>query len=327
MRTRSIGVKVFGQEHELITGFPCNLATDLITLIESFRRGKQARLSTDRMTAVETELLRLDSSLQAIRHRIDELKQRSSEHFDANTYYDSARVSAYSDEFSEVQARHTSRCVFLLGSVPSNALVLDLGCGSGLSTVRLKRSFPLPIGLDASEAMLAAASASLPAADFVLADFNQRLPFRGGVFDYASSTSALHYVRPEILPDLLTQLHALVREAVTVQLFCRGGVGELRDLWVKNWPGCEARIFADRPHHKHDRYYLLLPCKEGRVGDCSAATPEGGCGVFDGCHCLLQGAGDWAAIEDGHQTWLDNEHGRFANRTLRLKRRFDQVEM
>jgi SAM-dependent methyltransferase len=322
-KQRSISVKLFGKDHQLVAAFPCHLATDLLTIVEAYRRGKQVRLSAERIDAVETALTQLCSSLHSIKEQIERLKQRSVEDFDADLYYDERRVKEYSAEFREVQHRHTSRCVYLLSSVKIDIypVILDLGCGSGLSTEVLVKSFPFVVGLDASSAMLATASTTIKGNEFVQADFNQPLPFRQGVFDACSSTSAVHYVPPAVLPRFFAELERTVAGPVAAQLFCKGGIDELKELWLKG----KTKLITDRPHHKHDRHYLLMNVddKMETATPCPVCpTGLNSCGVFgEPSHCLLQMKGDRRHIEEEHWRWLDNEHSRFNHRMERLKRR------
>jgi SAM-dependent methyltransferase len=277
------------------------------------------------------ELSLHNSSLQLLRDEIARLKTAVTSCFDANIYYNTERVTAYTSEFQDVQFRHTSRCVFLLGYLPPFALFLDLGCGSGLSTKRLRQCPGFSVGLDVSEAMLDAARVAVPASDFILADFNNKLPFRQAALDYGSSTSALHYVHAGREGLVLAELERVVQQAVAVQLFCQptdngAGVAELRRRWCETWTG-EAKLFVDRPHHKHDRMYLRLAAAQAMPGDaselsCTCTSQQGTCSVFpDFTHCLLQFAGDWRTIEDGHQNWLMAEHGRFVRRSDRVQKR------
>ena len=105
--------------------------------------------------------------------------------FDADTHYDGTHVKSYHAKFRVPQERHTRRCLYLLdraalgdesgnslseltppGDSCSNGksstacdLVLDVGCGSGLSSRVLEPFFNFVIGIDASAAMLRRADA------------------------------------------------------------------------------------------------------------------------------------------------------------------------
>ncbi|MFN8545631.1 MAG: methyltransferase domain-containing protein [Candidatus Binatia bacterium] len=72
--------------------------------------------------------------------------------------------------------------------------LLDLGCGTGLLAIRLRREMPgtALVGCDYSIGMLRQARARLPDAPWVQGDAG-RLPFRDGAFDAIVSTEAFHW--------------------------------------------------------------------------------------------------------------------------------------
>ena len=76
---------------------------------------------------------------------------------------------------------------------------LDLGCGTGLSSVPMaERGLPT-IGIDASFHMLKQAVQSKPCRmlDGIVADMGKPLPFRKGVFSTVISVAAVHYLTLE----------------------------------------------------------------------------------------------------------------------------------
>jgi ubiquinone/menaquinone biosynthesis C-methylase UbiE len=72
--------------------------------------------------------------------------------------------------------------------------VLDVGCGTGLLTARLRDAFPAAhvVGVDFSAGMLAQAAARSPGAPWVRADA-LRLPVASGRVDAIVSTEAFHW--------------------------------------------------------------------------------------------------------------------------------------
>jgi SAM-dependent methyltransferase len=78
---------------------------------------------------------------------------------------------------------------------PEGALVLDLGCGPGLHSARLRQLRPdlRLVGADLSEGMLAAARAADGETRPVLADA-ARLPFDDGAFDGVMANHMLYHV-------------------------------------------------------------------------------------------------------------------------------------
>ena len=100
-----------------------------------------------------------------------------------------------------VQSEMADRALELL-ALPEGepALLLDIGCGSGLSGDVLSDAGHEWIGLDISSAMLKIAQEDREVAgDLVLKDMGQGLPFRPGTFDgairfqYISDSMALSF--------------------------------------------------------------------------------------------------------------------------------------
>jgi 18S rRNA (guanine1575-N7)-methyltransferase len=78
-------------------------------------------------------------------------------------------------------------------------LILDLGCGSGLSGEAVAEAGHVWVGLDISRAMLEVAQrrgaeSSNGSGDLVLRDLGSGVPFRPGVFDGAVSVSAVQWL-------------------------------------------------------------------------------------------------------------------------------------
>jgi 18S rRNA (guanine1575-N7)-methyltransferase len=87
----------------------------------------------------------------------------------------------------------THRALELLGlSEPS--LVLDIGCGSGLSGEILSEDGHTWVGMDISPSMLDIALQREVDGDLFLSDMGQGLPFRAGAFDGALSISAIQWL-------------------------------------------------------------------------------------------------------------------------------------
>ncbi|XP_071544801.1 18S rRNA (guanine-N(7))-methyltransferase-like [Panulirus ornatus] len=115
----------------------------------------------------------------------------------AEVYYgaDEARKYTQNSRVIEVQEKCTERAIELL-ALPDNtsALLLDLGCGSGLSGETLTEQGHIWVGLDISEAMLDVALEREVEGDMLLADIGQGMPFRAGMFDGAISISTVQWL-------------------------------------------------------------------------------------------------------------------------------------
>ena len=115
-------------------------------------------------------------------------------------YYNSSSASKYttSSRIQKIQADMTHRALELLG-LKSPSLILDIGCGSGLSGSILS-SIDEPegphiwIGMDISADMLGVALEREVDGDLLLSDAGQGVPFRAGTFDAAISISAIQWL-------------------------------------------------------------------------------------------------------------------------------------
>lgn len=108
---------------------------------------------------------------------------------------DEAKKYAMSSRMIDVQSSMSERAVELLGLNDTEAnLVLDIGCGSGLSGEVLSESGHIWIGTDISPSMLGVAKVREVDGDLALSDMGQGLFFRPGTFDAAISISALQWL-------------------------------------------------------------------------------------------------------------------------------------
>lgn len=108
---------------------------------------------------------------------------------------DEARKYTQNSRIIDIQAQMTERCLELL-LLPEDipCLLLDIGCGSGLSGTVLEESGHMWIGMDISSAMLNVATERETEGDLVLSDMGEGVPFRAGCFDGAVSVSALQWL-------------------------------------------------------------------------------------------------------------------------------------
>ena len=141
------------QQERLIGCFHSVLHTDIRTVVEalcreSTGRGRPITLSTERTAAVEAALHAdgTHPSMAALRSAVVSWRSGTREAADAagvNRYYDEWRVQGYTQKLEAPQQALCLRCLELSGlhpeAMPGPPLVLDLGCGSGLSTTPLAR--------------------------------------------------------------------------------------------------------------------------------------------------------------------------------------------
>lgn len=111
--------------------------------------------------------------------------------------------------YSRFEAQRTRPAAELLEHVASTrpARILDLGCGPGNSTELLVAKYPgaSVIGIDTSEAMIAAATKRVPAARFILAD---AATYEDEGIDLVYSNATLQWVKDheQLIPRLARML-------------------------------------------------------------------------------------------------------------------------
>ncbi|KYM99330.1 PREDICTED: probable 18S rRNA (guanine-N(7))-methyltransferase [Cyphomyrmex costatus] len=112
-------------------------------------------------------------------------------------YYDETEAKKYtqSSRMIEIQEQMSERAIeLLLLPEDKSCLLLDIGCGSGLSGSVLEDQGHVWMGVDISSAMLKVAIERETDGDLILGDIGQGLPFKAGTFDGAVSISALQWL-------------------------------------------------------------------------------------------------------------------------------------
>mmetsp|Transcript_30811 Transcript_30811/g.38029 ORF Transcript_30811/g.38029 Transcript_30811/m.38029 type:complete len:219 (+) Transcript_30811:166-822(+) len=111
-----------------------------------------------------------------------------------------ARKYARSTRMQQIQSVISERAIELL-NLPATAgptLLLDIGCGCGMSGEVVEKNGHNWIGMDISKDMLNVAQETIveneASGDVVLADMGHGLGFRGGTFDGAISISAVQWL-------------------------------------------------------------------------------------------------------------------------------------
>ncbi|TGZ76016.1 hypothetical protein CRM22_000051 [Opisthorchis felineus] len=112
-------------------------------------------------------------------------------------YYDEKEAEKYTSNshIIDVQTRITERALELL-ALPDDecCMLLDIGCGSGLSGETITENGHAWVGIDISPAMLSVAREREVDGDLILGDIGYGLPFRSGSFDGAVSASAIQWL-------------------------------------------------------------------------------------------------------------------------------------
>ena len=106
-----------------------------------------------------------------------------------------ARKYTCNSRMIEIQVSLAERALELLSlNEDEPKLLLDIGCGSGLSGDVLSEDGHYWVGFDISKAMLDVAKEREIDGDIILHDAGQGLPFRPGCFDGCISVSALQWL-------------------------------------------------------------------------------------------------------------------------------------
>ncbi len=181
----------------------------------------------------------------------------------------------------------TNRALELL-DLQSPSLVLDIGCGSGLSG-EILTSLPAEeggphiwVGMDISASMLDVALQRDVEGDLMLADIGQGVPFRAGSFDAAISISAIQWLCNAESSEV-SSTGRLSRFFNGLYMSLKRGGRAVCQFYPKNdqqrtmisaaaiKAGFGAGILEDDPGTKNTKLYLVLTVggstAEGNGGD------------------------------------------------------------
>lgn len=185
----------------------------------------------------------------------------------------------------------THRALELL-QLDSPSLILDIGCGSGLSGEILSAVGPADggphtwVGMDISASMLDIALKREVEGDLLLSDIGQGIPFRPGSFDAAISISAIQWLcnaessetNPQgRLSRFFTGLYASLRRGgrSVCQFYPKN---EAQRTMISNAAikaGFGAGILEDDPGTKNAKSYLALTVGGGEVqGDITSVVKD-----------------------------------------------------
>jgi 18S rRNA (guanine1575-N7)-methyltransferase len=118
----------------------------------------------------------------------------------ADVYYneDMAEKYAQGTRMINIQSKMTERCLelMMLSNDDSSKLILDVGCGSGISSGIINEHGHFFVGMDISPGMLQVALSRevTEGGDLMLSDIGQGVPFRPGTFDGVVSVSVLQWL-------------------------------------------------------------------------------------------------------------------------------------
>ncbi|KAJ6389806.1 hypothetical protein OIU77_028014 [Salix suchowensis] len=203
-------------------------------------------------------------------------------------FYDDSEARKYtsSSRIIDIQARLSERALELL-ALPVDGiprLLLDIGCGSGLSGETLTENGHQWIGLDISQSMLDIALEREVEGDLLLGDMGQGLAFRPGIIDGAISISAVqwlcnadkssHEPRLRLKAFFGSLYRCLARGARAVFQVYPENIAQ-RELILRSamHAGFAGGVVMDYPHStKSRKEYLVLTCGPPTI---STAVPRG----------------------------------------------------
>lgn len=111
-------------------------------------------------------------------------------------FYNDAESQKYAtnSRMMEIQSKMADRALDLILLPDRPCLLLDIGCGSGISGESITERGHIWVGYDISPSMLRVANEREVEGDLILSDAGQGLRFRPGSFDGAISISALQWL-------------------------------------------------------------------------------------------------------------------------------------
>jgi 18S rRNA (guanine1575-N7)-methyltransferase len=205
------------------------------------------------------------------------MAQRPENKAPPQVFYDSkeARKYIYHTHTVEVQTRLAERALELLDLDPSTleqgpALILDLGCGTGLSGDVLSRAGHLWVGLDIAAAMLSVAVERDVDGDLIQLDLGAGLPFQIGCFDGAVSISVLQWLchadasdqdpRKRLFTFFMTLYACLRRGARAVFQFYPSHERQVAFIFAQaKRAGFDGGLVVDYPNStRAKKFYLVL---------------------------------------------------------------------
>jgi 18S rRNA (guanine1575-N7)-methyltransferase len=194
-----------------------------------------------------------------------------------------SRKYTTSSRIQNIQASMTHRALSLL-HLTTPSLILDIGCGSGLSGEILSAPQEdgtpggphIWIGFDISSSMLSIALEKEVEGDLFLADAGQGVPFRAGTFDAAISISAIQWLcNAETssespsgrLSRFFNGLYASLRRGgrAVCQFYPKNEVQKKMVSSAAVKAGFGAGLLEDDPGTKNAKVYLVLTVGGGEL--------------------------------------------------------------
>jgi 18S rRNA (guanine1575-N7)-methyltransferase len=245
----------------------------------------------------------------------------------ADIHYDDAEAKKYttSSRIQTIQASMTRRALELL-DLKASSLILDVGCGSGLSGEIVSDVSPDEggphtwIGMDISPAMLDVALQRDVEGDLLLADIGQGVPFRAGSFDAAISISAIQWLCSAESSDT-SPTSRLTRFFNGLYASLKRGGRAVCQFYPKNdqqrkmiseaavKAGFGAGILEDDPGSKNVKVYLVLTVGNSAVNGGDITGVVEGMDNVDVLDRRRKGKSGKGEIKKGSKAWIIKKKG------------------
>jgi 18S rRNA (guanine1575-N7)-methyltransferase len=198
---------------------------------------------------------------------------------------DESRKYATSSRMIEIQTTMAERALGLLLLPDQPCLLLDVGCGSGISGEAITDAGHMWVGYDISKSMLDIASEREVDGDLILCDAGHGLKLRPGTFDGAISISALQWLcncdrkghEPfRRLKTFFTTLYSCLRKGARAVLqFYPETPSQVEMITAAAMKcGFGGGLVVDYPHStKAKKHFLVIYA--GFSGDMPQVIPEG----------------------------------------------------
>lgn len=242
----------------------------------------------------------------------------------ADIHYNDTEARKYttSSRIQNIQASMTHRALELL-DLSSPSLILDVGCGSGLSGEILSSIPPdeggphVWIGMDVSASMLDVALQRDVEGDLLLADIGQGVPFRAGTFDAAVSISAIQWLCNAESSDVSPQgrlsrffggLYSSLKRGgrAVCQFYPKNDEQKKMITGAAVKAGFGAGLLEDDPETKNVKVYLVLTVGQAVVNG-AASDITGVVQGMEGVDVLdprRKGTSGKGEIKKGSKAWI-----------------------
>ncbi|EEB07198.1 rRNA methyltransferase [Schizosaccharomyces japonicus yFS275] len=203
-------------------------------------------------------------------------------------FYNDVEARKYSKNtrIQSIQAEMTERALELLDP-EGPSFILDIGCGSGISTAIAESFGHTLVGMDISPSMLSVALENDEVeGDLLLGDIGAGVPFRAGTFDGVISISAIQWllnadktcnVPQRRLTRFFETLYSSMKRGAraVMQYYPESDTAQRMILETAKKSGFSGGTVIDNPDSKRQKkYYLVLQAGGIRTLDTSEMSVE-----------------------------------------------------